>query len=122
MRYGSVRADPARAEAHSGVWHLVSTVSGTLRHDVGDRDLLRAAFPPGSVTGAPKVQAMKVISELEATRRELYTGAIGIISPLAGLDMSVAIRTFEVSETRSGSAPAVGSSRTPTRSSNSPRR
>ncbi len=95
--YGSVRAEPARAEAHSGVWHLVSTVSGTLRHDVGDRDLLRAAFPPGSVTGAPKVQAMKVISELEATRRELYTGAIGIVSPLAGLDMSVAIRTFEVS-------------------------
>ncbi len=95
--YGTVRAEPARPEAHAGVWHLVSTVSGRLRDGVGDRDLLRAAFPPGSVTGAPKVQAMKVISELEASRRELYTGAIGIVSPLAGLDMSVAIRTFEIS-------------------------
>jgi para-aminobenzoate synthetase/4-amino-4-deoxychorismate lyase len=95
--YGSIRVEPPRVEAHAGVWHLVSTVSGTLRPGVGDGELLRAAFPPGSVTGAPKVQAMKVISELEATRRELYTGAIGIVSPLAGLDLSVAIRTFEIS-------------------------
>jgi para-aminobenzoate synthetase/4-amino-4-deoxychorismate lyase len=74
---------------------MVSTVSGRLRKDVGDGALLRATFPPGSVTGAPKVQAMKVIATLEATRRELYTGAIGIVSPIAGLDLSVAIRTFE---------------------------
>jgi para-aminobenzoate synthetase/4-amino-4-deoxychorismate lyase len=78
------------------VWHLVSTVSGRLREGVGDGDLLRASFPPGSVTGAPKVQAMKVIATLEATRREVYTGAIGIASPIAGLDLSVAIRTFEI--------------------------
>jgi para-aminobenzoate synthetase/4-amino-4-deoxychorismate lyase len=94
--YGTIAVDPARVEAHAGVWHLVSSVSGRLREDVGDADLLRATFPPGSVTGAPKVQAMKVIAELEATRRELYTGAIGIVSPLAGLDLSVAIRTFEI--------------------------
>jgi len=78
------------------VWHLVSTVSGRLREGVGDGELLRASFPPGSVTGAPKVQAMKVIAALEATRREVYTGAIGIASPIAGLDLSVVIRTFEV--------------------------
>ncbi|MBV9603852.1 MAG: bifunctional anthranilate synthase component I family protein/class IV aminotransferase [Solirubrobacterales bacterium] len=96
-RYGSVRAEPPRVEAHAGVWHLVSTVSGTLREGVGDGELLRASFPPGSVTGAPKVQAIKVIAALEATRREVYTGAIGIASPFAGLDLSVAIRTFEVS-------------------------
>jgi hypothetical protein len=78
------------------VWHLVSTVRGQLREGVGDGGLLRATFPPGSVTGAPKVQAMKVISELEATSREVYTGAIGIASPLAGLDLSVVIRTFEL--------------------------
>jgi para-aminobenzoate synthetase/4-amino-4-deoxychorismate lyase len=78
------------------VWHLVSTVSGRLREGVGDGELLRASFPPGSVTGAPKVQAMKVIATLEATRREVYTGAIGIASPIAGLDLSVAIRTFEI--------------------------
>jgi para-aminobenzoate synthetase / 4-amino-4-deoxychorismate lyase len=95
--YGSVRAEPPRVEAHAGVWHLVSTVSGRLRERVGDGDLLRASFPPGSVTGAPKVQAMKVIATLEATRREVYTGAIGIASPIAGLDLSVAIRTFEIS-------------------------
>jgi len=95
--YGSVRAQSPRVEPHAGVWHLVSTVSGRLREGVGDGELLRASFPPGSVTGAPKVQAMKVITALEATRREVYTGAIGIASPIAGLDLSVVIRTFEVS-------------------------
>jgi para-aminobenzoate synthetase / 4-amino-4-deoxychorismate lyase len=94
--YGTVRAHPLRLEGHAGVWHLVSTVSGRLRDGVGDGELLRATFPPGSVTGAPKVQAMKVIAGLEATRREAYTGAIGIASPIAGLDLSVAIRTFEL--------------------------
>ncbi|HUA05122.1 MAG TPA: chorismate-binding protein, partial [Solirubrobacteraceae bacterium] len=86
---------PPRVEAHAGVWHLVSTVQGRLRDAVSDGELLRATFPPGSVTGAPKVQAMKVIATLEATRREVYTGAIGIASPVAGLDLSVVIRTFE---------------------------
>jgi para-aminobenzoate synthetase / 4-amino-4-deoxychorismate lyase len=95
--YGTIGVQPPRPEAHAGVWHLVSTVRGQLRQDVGDGGLLRATFPPGSVTGAPKVQAMKVISELEATAREVYTGAIGIASPLAGLELSVAIRTFELS-------------------------
>ncbi len=93
--YGTISAQAPRVEAHAGVWHMVSTVSGRLRDDVGDGALMRATFPPGSVTGAPKVQAMKVIATLEATRRELYTGAIGIVSPIAGLDFSVAIRTFE---------------------------
>jgi para-aminobenzoate synthetase / 4-amino-4-deoxychorismate lyase len=78
-----------------GVWHLVSTVTGTLRDGTGDAALLRAAFPPGSVTGAPKIQAMRVISELEATGRESYTGAVGYASPLAGLELNVAIRTLE---------------------------
>lgn len=95
--YGTIDAQPPRPEPHAGVWHLVSTVRGQLREGVGDGGLLRATFPPGSVTGAPKVQAMKVISELEATAREVYTGAIGIASPLAGLDLSVVIRTFELS-------------------------
>jgi para-aminobenzoate synthetase/4-amino-4-deoxychorismate lyase len=93
--YGSVEALEPRVEGHAGVWHLVSTVTGQLRDGVGDGDLLRATFPPGSVTGAPKVQAMKVIAALEATRREVYTGAIGIASPVAGRDLSVVIRTFE---------------------------
>jgi len=93
--YGTVEALEPRVEGHAGVWHLVSTVTGRLRDGVGDGELLHATFPPGSVTGAPKVQAMKVIATLEATRREVYTGAIGIASPIAGLDLSVVIRTFE---------------------------
>jgi para-aminobenzoate synthetase/4-amino-4-deoxychorismate lyase len=94
--YGSVVAPEApEAQRHPGVWHLVSEVRGRLREDAGDGALLRATFPPGSVTGAPKVQALHVISELEATGREAYTGAIGFASPLAGLELNVAIRTFE---------------------------
>jgi anthranilate/para-aminobenzoate synthase component I/branched-subunit amino acid aminotransferase/4-amino-4-deoxychorismate lyase len=79
-----------------GVWHLVSTVRGTLRRHAGDSDLLRASFPPGSVTGAPKIQAMRVIAELEAGGREAYTGAVGFASPVAGLELNVAIRTLEL--------------------------
>jgi para-aminobenzoate synthetase/4-amino-4-deoxychorismate lyase len=78
------------------VWHLVSRVRGRLREDAGDSDLLRASFPPGSVTGAPKIQAMRVIAELEAGGREAYTGAVGFASPLAGLELNVAIRTLEM--------------------------
>ena len=82
-------------EPHPGVWHLVSTVSGTLRPGTGDGDLIGAAFPPGSVTGAPKVRALEIIDELEASPREAYTGAVGYRSPVAGLELNVAIRTFE---------------------------
>jgi para-aminobenzoate synthetase / 4-amino-4-deoxychorismate lyase len=88
------------AEPHPGVWHLVSEVRGTLRDGAGDGDLIRAAFPPGSVTGAPKVRALEVIDELEAAPREVYTGAIGYRSPLAGLELNVAIRTFEFARGR----------------------
>jgi para-aminobenzoate synthetase / 4-amino-4-deoxychorismate lyase len=95
--YGSVAA-PRRptAEAHPGVWHLVSHVEGRLRAGVADGDVLRATFPPGSVTGAPKVQSLRVIAALERAGREVYTGAIGFASPIAGLELSVAIRTLEM--------------------------
>jgi para-aminobenzoate synthetase/4-amino-4-deoxychorismate lyase len=98
---GSVRV-PARlrAEAHPGVWHLVSDVRGRLPAGVSDGQLIAAAFPPGSVTGAPKVRALEVIHELEATPREVYTGAIGYRSPVAGLELNVAIRTFEFASGR----------------------
>jgi para-aminobenzoate synthetase/4-amino-4-deoxychorismate lyase len=98
---GSVSV-PAVAEArrHAGVWHLVSEVEGELREGVSDAALLHATFPPGSVTGAPKIAALNVISELESARREAYTGAIGFSSPLHGLELSVAIRTFEVQAPR----------------------
>jgi para-aminobenzoate synthetase / 4-amino-4-deoxychorismate lyase len=96
---GSVRVPRlALPEEGAGVRHLVSEVRGTLPADAGDADLLRATFPPGSVTGAPKVRAMQVIHELEATGRELYTGSIGYLSPVAGLEASVVIRTFEIAD------------------------
>ncbi len=96
-RPGTVRVTAlAEVRPHAGVWHMVSEVEGELRDEVGDGGLLRATFPPGSVTGAPKLAALDVIAELESTGREAYTGAIGFASPLAGLELSVAIRTFEV--------------------------
>ncbi len=90
----------AEAHPHAGVWHLVSEVTGELAPGATDADLLRAAFPPGSVTGAPKIAALDVIAELESSAREVYTGAVGFASPLAGLELSVAIRTFEISGER----------------------
>jgi len=94
-RTGTVQvADLLSIEPHPGVWHLVSTV--TARVDAGDADLLAATFPPGSVTGAPKVRATQAIAELEAVPRGVYTGAIGFASPAWGLELNVAIRTFEI--------------------------
>jgi para-aminobenzoate synthetase / 4-amino-4-deoxychorismate lyase len=98
--YGSIRPGRPRVEGHPGVWQLVTTVEGRLREGVGDAHLLRATFPPGSVTGAPKVQALKVIAAEEATARGAYCGAIGYASPVAGLELSVAIRTLEASGER----------------------
>ncbi|MDT4927523.1 MAG: para-aminobenzoate synthetase / 4-amino-4-deoxychorismate lyase [Pseudonocardiales bacterium] len=87
-------------QAHPGVWHLVSTVEGRLREDVGDAELLRATFPPGSVTGAPKLRAIDAIAELESRPRHAYTGAIGFASPCWGAEFSVVIRTFEIVDGR----------------------
>ncbi len=93
---GSVRVDELCAvRPMSGVWHMVSTVTGELGQGVTDADVLRATFPPGSVTGAPKVRAMELISDLEPAARAAYTGALLLVSPVAGLTSSVAIRTFE---------------------------
>jgi para-aminobenzoate synthetase / 4-amino-4-deoxychorismate lyase len=93
---GSVTVEAlAEVRPHAGVWHLVSEVAGRRRDGVGDGALVSALFPPGSVTGAPKLAAMDVISELESTARQAFCGAIGFASPTAGLELSVAIRTFE---------------------------
>jgi para-aminobenzoate synthetase/4-amino-4-deoxychorismate lyase len=81
-------------ESHPGVWHLVSTVRGTL--DGTDADLLAATFPPGSVTGTPKIRAVELIKQLEAGPRGLFTGMLGYLSPLGGVELAVAIRTLEV--------------------------
>ena len=92
-----------------GVWHLVSEVTGRLSPDATDSDLLSACFPPGSVTGAPKIRAQQLIEDLEGAGRGVFTGAIGYLSPLpaqpaAGrpgrAEFNVAIRTFEISGDR----------------------
>ncbi|NIJ10571.1 para-aminobenzoate synthetase component 1 [Saccharomonospora amisosensis] len=95
---GSVRVPELLAVREApGVWHLDSTVEGVLATGHDDEDLLRATFPPGSVTGAPKIRALELIADLEHQPRGVYTGAIGLCSPVAGLELNVAIRTFEIS-------------------------
>jgi para-aminobenzoate synthetase component 1 len=94
-RFGTVRARRLCAlERHPGVHHLVSVVEGRLRAGVDAADVVRAAFPPGSVTGAPKIRAMEIIEELEPVRRGVYCGSVGWLRPEGDLDLSVAIRTF----------------------------
>lgn len=82
------------AEAHPAVHHLVSTVTGELRPGLGAIDLLEAAFPGGSITGAPKVRAMEIIEELEPVRRGPYTGAFGFIGYDGDMELSIIIRTL----------------------------
>src|SRR5262249_42589893 len=96
--YGSIHVPGCcEVEAHPGLHHLVSTVRGTLRADVGFDDLVRATFPPASVTGAPKPRVMQAIEDLEPVRRGYYCGAVGWIDGDAGrAELSVAIRTFTV--------------------------
>ncbi|MET0335371.1 MAG: aminodeoxychorismate synthase component I [Rhizobacter sp.] len=91
---GSVRVDKLfEAEPHPSVWQLVSTLRATLRDDKGLADLLRACWPPGSMTGAPKVRAMEIIESLEPVRRGPYAGAIGYFDAGGAMDLSVVIRT-----------------------------
>jgi para-aminobenzoate synthetase component 1 len=85
-----------RVERYATVHHLVSTVVGRLRPGLGPVDLLRATWPGGSISGAPKVRAMEVIAELEPTRRGVYTGSLGYFSFGGAVDTNIAIRTFVV--------------------------
>jgi len=93
-RYGSLRvAEPRTLETHPTVFHLAATVQGTLREGVGPAGLLRAAFPGGSITGAPKIRAMEIIDELEPVARGVYTGCIGIVGVDGTCEWNIAIRT-----------------------------
>jgi para-aminobenzoate synthetase component 1 len=96
--HGSVRVrEGFRIEAHPTVWHLVSTVEGRVRPDRDALHLLAAAFPGGSITGAPKIRAMEIIEELEPVRRGVYTGGIGALSFSGALALNIAIRTIVLS-------------------------
>jgi para-aminobenzoate synthetase component I len=94
-RYGSIRVEAVcRVETYKYVHHLVSEIRGALREGLGPVDALRAAFPGGSVTGAPKVRAMEIIAELEPTARGPYCGCLGFAGFDGSMDTSILIRTF----------------------------
>lgn len=93
--YGSVKVVERKVlESYPTVYHLVSTIEGDLYERYDLIDLLKATFPGGSITGAPKIRAMQIIDELEPTQRSVYTGAIGYIGFNGDADLNIAIRTF----------------------------
>ncbi|MCP3974661.1 MAG: anthranilate synthase component I [bacterium] len=93
--YGSVEVDDLMViERYSHVMHIVSGVSGNLRPGTGPIELLRATFPHGTVSGAPKVRAMEIIDELEPTARGPYAGAVGYIDFSGNVDTAIALRTL----------------------------
>jgi anthranilate synthase component 1 len=99
--FGSVQVDEFMAvETYSHVMHIVSSVSGTLRDDVGATDALRSILPAGTLSGAPKVRAMEIIDELEPVKRGGYGGAIGWLSYNGDLDTCIHIRTVVMKDGR----------------------
>jgi anthranilate synthase component 1 len=97
--YGTVRVDDLMTiERYSHVMHIVSNVTGRLAPGRDAFDVLRATFPAGTVSGAPKIRAMEIIDELETTRRGPYAGALGYVSFSGDLDMAITIRTILVKD------------------------
>ena len=98
-RYGSVKVtELAILETYPTVFHLTSTVIGQLKQDKNIIDLLKATFPGGSITGAPKVRAMEIIDELEPTRRSIYCGSLGYIGFNGDMDLNIVIRTIIIKD------------------------
>jgi para-aminobenzoate synthetase component 1 len=96
---GSVKVPALFAiESFPAVHHLVSTITGTLSPSADACDLLRGAFPGGSITGAPKVRAMQIIAELEPNSRSVYCGAVGYINSCGDMDSNIAIRTLVMAQ------------------------
>ncbi|WP_192034681.1 aminodeoxychorismate synthase component I [Halomonas sp. YLGW01] len=96
---GSVRVPQlCGLESYANVHHLVSVVEGRLADDQTPLDILAAAFPGGSITGAPKIRAMQIIDELEPSRRSVYCGSLGYIDQRGHMDTSIAIRTAVASD------------------------
>jgi anthranilate synthase component I len=99
--YGTVQVrDLMTVERYSHVMHIVSHVEGRIRPDLDAFDLMRATFPAGTVSGAPKVRAMEIVEELEGERRGLYAGAVGYFSYDGSMDTCIAIRTMLVRDGR----------------------
>jgi anthranilate synthase component I len=95
---GSVRLDETMVvERYSHVMHLVSNVSGRLAPGLSAKDVVKSAFPAGTLSGAPKIRAMEIIEELEPSRRGIYGGAVGYLSYTGNMDLAIAIRTLVTS-------------------------
>jgi anthranilate synthase component 1 len=88
-----VVTDKMTIERYSHVMHIVSNVEGSIQENLSPMDVLKATFPAGTVSGAPKVRAMEIINELESTKRGIYAGAVGYIGYDGTLDVAIAIRT-----------------------------
>jgi len=98
-RPGTVKVDRLmEIERYSHVMHISSTVSGELREGCTSLDALRAAFPAGTVSGAPKIRAMEIIAELEPDRRGVYAGSLGYVSFGGNLDMAITLRTIVIAK------------------------
>ncbi|HHJ12217.1 MAG TPA: anthranilate synthase component I, partial [Chromatiales bacterium] len=98
---GSVRlTERMVVERYSHVMHIVSNVSGRLRPGLDAYDVLRATFPAGTVSGAPKIRAMEIIAELEPVKRGIYSGAVGYIAWNGNMDTAIAIRTAVLKDGR----------------------
>ena len=96
---GSVKVtENMSIERYSHVMHIVSNVEGRLKPDLSSMDVLRATFPAGTVSGAPKVRAMEIIDELEPSKRGIYAGAVGYMGFNGDMDLAIAIRTAVVKD------------------------
>jgi anthranilate synthase component 1 len=104
VEYGTEHVDELMTvERYSHIMHLTSQVSGRLRSELGPVDVLRATFPAGTLSGAPKVRAMQIIDELEPTKRGVYGGVVGYLDFSGNLDTAIAIRTLVVGPDGRGS-------------------
>ncbi|HKF93186.1 MAG TPA: anthranilate synthase component I family protein, partial [Gammaproteobacteria bacterium] len=98
-RTGSIKVtDKMVIERYSHVMHIVSNVTGQLKPGMSAIDVLRATFPAGTVSGAPKVRAMEIINELEPVKRGIYSGAVGYLSWSGNMDTAIAIRTAVIKD------------------------
>jgi len=93
--YGSIKVDEFMTlETYPYVHHIVSNVSGKLRHEISFEDIVKALFPGGTITGCPKIRCMEIIAELEKMPRGVYTGSLGYVSNNGNMDFNILIRTF----------------------------
>ena len=98
-KYGSIKVKQhAVVEKYAKVFHTVSTVSGRIKKGTNFSEIVKAVFPGGSITGAPKIRAMQIIDELEKNSRSIYTGSIGYISVDGNVDLNIAIRTLIIKD------------------------